>query len=125
MSFDKSEAARLGRIGEEKVAQFLKNRGYIIVKRNWRDRYGEIDIIAEKGNIVAFVEVKTRAENALVKGFEAIDLGKMERTRNAAVMFTKRMFGEYEPRIDAAEVTYRKNQDGTYTWELKYIKSAF
>jgi putative endonuclease len=54
------ERLRLGEEGEELAARFLEERGYRIVARRWRGAGREIDLIAEKGDIVAFVEVKTR-----------------------------------------------------------------
>ena len=126
MYCDKEKAALFGRLGEEKVAQFLRKQGYIIIKRNWRDkRYGEIDIIAEDEKNIVFVEVKTRAAYSIVSGAEAVDFGKMRRVRNAAMMFAKRLNSEKEIRIDVAEVTVYTNGDGSNKWELKYIKSAF
>lgn len=126
MYCDKEKAAIYGRIGEDKVAQFLRRQGYIIIKRNWRDkRYGEIDIIAEDDNHIVFVEVKTRAAYSMVSGAEAVDCGKMRRVRNAAFMFVKRLNTEKEMRIDVAEVTVYTSGDGSEKWELKYIKSAF
>ena len=126
MYHDKLKAAEHGRIGEEKVAQFLKSRGYIIIKRNWRDkRYGEIDIIAENDEYIVFVEVKTRAAYSLVSGNEAIDQYKMRRVMNAGIMFFKRLNSKKEVRFDVAEVTVYTSESGTERWELKYIKSAF
>lgn len=125
MSCDKGLAKALGKEGEEKVAQHLKSRGYIILKRNWRDRYGEIDIIAENDENIVFVEVKTRSEGAIVSGFEAIDIGKMRRTKNLAMMFVKRLNTDLEPRMDVAEVTVSKDKDGNKIWKLNYIKSAY
>ena len=49
----------VGNDGENRAALFLESRGYTIIARNWRTRSGEIDIIAEKDNILVFVEVKT------------------------------------------------------------------
>lgn len=49
----------VGRIGESVAAQFLERKGFTIINRNYRKPWGEIDIIAEKGSIVRFVEVKT------------------------------------------------------------------
>ena len=49
-----------GRAGEEAALQILQMRGYKILDRNFRSRYGEIDIVAQDGNILVFVEVKTR-----------------------------------------------------------------
>ncbi len=48
-----------GRIGESIAAQFLERKGFTILDRNYRKPWGEIDIIAEKGGVVRFVEVKT------------------------------------------------------------------
>ena len=126
MLSDKERAAQLGKKGEELVAAYLKSKGYIIVKRNWRDsRYGEIDIIAENSEYVVFVEVKTRTDGALVSGLEAVDEGKMRRTKNAALSFMRRLNTDLPPRIDVAEVTARLLPDGKYDWNMKYIKSAF
>lgn len=115
----------MGKEGEERVAEYLKSLGYIIVKRNWRDRYGEIDIIAENDEYIVFVEVKTRTENALVSGLEAITASKKRKIINTSQMFLNRMNTELKPRIDVAEVTVHKNQDGSYHWKLNYIKFAF
>ena len=49
-----------GRIGENAAADVLRAKGYRILKQNYRCRYGEIDIIAEKYGDMSFVEVKTR-----------------------------------------------------------------
>lgn len=125
MSWDREKSKKLGRIGEEKVAKYLKKHGYIILKRNWRDRYGEIDIIAENDENVVFVEVKTRSEGAIVSGFEAIDVGKMRRTKNMAQMFVKRLNTDLQPRMDVAEVEAFKNENGEEIWKLNYIKSAY
>lgn len=126
MYFDKGRAARLGCEGENRVAEYLRRKGYIIVKRNWRcGRYGEIDIIAEKGNIMTFVEVKTRTEGSIVSGIEAVDKGKLARTVNAAQIFMKRLESPLEPRIDVAEVTVLKNADGTDAFRLKYLKNVW
>lgn len=50
---------KIGQSGENKAAEFLINAGYTITERNFRTRYGEIDIIVEKEDVLVFVEVKT------------------------------------------------------------------
>ena len=50
---------RIGNLGEEKAASYLNENGYELVSRNFRTRSGEIDIIAKKGNVLVFFEVKT------------------------------------------------------------------
>lgn len=125
MSYKKECAAELGREGERRVAEYLRKNGYIIIKRNYRDRYGEIDIIAEKDNELIFVEVKTRTENARVSGFEAINPQKQMRLYKTAGLFIQRINADYVTRFDAAEVTVCRDDKGGNIWKLKYIKNAF
>jgi putative endonuclease len=54
----------LGRWGEAQAAEYLNQRGYIILERNVRTTYGEIDLVARQGTVLVFVEVKTRASTA-------------------------------------------------------------
>ncbi len=119
-------SAAVGKAGEDFVAQYLRSIGYIIIKRNWRDsRYGEIDIVAENQECIAFVEVKTRQKNSLVSGLEAVDFAKQQRTKNATQTFMKRLRTKLPPRIDVAEVTVIDEKDGLFKFELNYIKNAF
>ena len=126
MLSSKEKAAKLGRDGENAVAEYLRKNGYIILRRNWRDsRYGEVDIIAENRENIVFVEVKTRSENAYVSGLEAVDERKMRRIKNAASIFTRKLNTVLEPRIDVAEVLPQISEDGKRFWKINYIKSAF
>lgn len=124
MLSSKEYAAYIGRIGEDKTVEYLKSQGCIIIKRNWRDRYGELDIVADDGKNIIFVEVKTRSENSWVSGIDAMDIGKITRTKNAAIMFMKRLHTNLEPRIDVAEVIIKKLDDGTLKGTINYIKNA-
>lgn len=124
MLLSKEYAAYIGKLGEDKTVEFLKSQGCIIIKRNWRDRYGELDIVADDGKNIIFVEVKTRSENSWVSGIDAMDVGKITRTRNAAMMFMKRLRSTLPPRIDVAEVIIKKQEDGTLKGSINYIKNA-
>ena len=116
----------LGKAGEDFVAQYLKSQGYIIIKRNWRDsRYGELDIVAENRECIAFVEVKTRQKNSLVSGAEAVDLPKQQRTKNAAHNFMRKLRTKLPPRLDVAEVTVISEKDGVFQFKINYIENAF
>lgn len=55
----RSSTKIIGDDGEERACDFLKKNGYTVIKRNWRTRTGEIDIIAKSSNTIVFVEVKT------------------------------------------------------------------
>lgn len=119
-------SALVGKAGEDFVAQYLKSKGYIIIKRNWRDsRYGELDIVAENNECIAFVEVKTRQNNSLVSGVEAVDFAKQQRTKNAANSFMRRLRTKLPPRIDVAEVTIVEETNGVFQFGLNYIENAF
>ncbi len=124
-SNNNTAASALGKKGEDMVARYLKDNGYIILKQNWRDRFGEIDIIAENDDNIVFVEVKTRSENALVSGLEAVDSGKMHRIKNEAISFTKRLNTDLPPRIDVAEVTVKTDNNGKSVYSLNYIKNVY
>lgn len=119
-------SALIGKAGEDYVAQYLRSKGYIIIKRNWRDsRYGEIDIVAENSECIAFVEVKTRKKNSLVSGLEAVDYGKQQRTKNASQSFMRKLRTNLPPRLDVAEVILVSEKEGIFQFELNYIKNAF
>lgn len=124
MYSNKKKPSEIGKKGENLVAEYLKSKGFTVIKKNYKDRYGEVDIIAEDGDNLVFVEVKTRSENAIVSGLDAIDEKKKRLVKNEAVMFTKRLKTDLEPRVDVAEVTLSV-VDGKEVRKLKYIKNAY
>ncbi len=83
----RSEASAAGSRGEQAAADYLQRRhGFRIVTRNWRnprDEREEIDLVARDGDVLAFVEVKTRAAGALVPGYHAVDDRKKRVLRRA------------------------------------------
>ncbi|RNE58484.1 YraN family protein [Cryobacterium tepidiphilum] len=96
----------VGRHGEDWAAQFLTDAGYRLVERNWRCAQGEIDIIAEHGGDVVFVEVKTRSGVAFGHPFEAITAAKLARLRRlAAAWCAQAPVRPARIRIDAIAVT--------------------
>ncbi len=120
------QSAKIGQAGEEFVAEYLRKNGYIIIKRNWRDsRFGELDIVAENNECIAFVEVKTRSKNAMVSGAYAVDSNKQNRIRNASHTFMRRLRTKLPPRLDVAEVTLLNENNGKFQFEINYIKNAF
>jgi len=75
----------LGAAGEEAVARWYLDNGYRILARNWRCRQGELDVIAGKGDLLAFCEVKTRSSDAFGSPFEAVTAAKRARIRRLAM----------------------------------------
>ena len=74
----------LGQRGEQYAAQYLTDRQYVICARNWHCARGEIDLIAEKGNLLIFVEVRTRRGDRLGTPEESITPAKRARLIAAA-----------------------------------------
>ena len=81
-------AFRTGISAESRAAAFLIAKGFRILARRWRSPVGEIDIIARRRRILAFIEVKTRAE--LTVAGEAIGVRQRERIRRAASLYLAR-----------------------------------
>ncbi|MDR0196777.1 MAG: YraN family protein [Oscillospiraceae bacterium] len=82
-----------GDFGENAVCDYLFERGYEIIARNYRKKCGEIDIIATFGGIISFTEVKTRRRGGLTDGFDAITKEKQRR-----IVRTAKLFLEENPR---------------------------
>jgi len=77
----------LGKFGEDFACNYLKNKGYRIIKRNEKNRFGEIDIIVRKGDsTLVFVEVKTMREGEL-KPEDQMKRKKVENFRKSAEFF--------------------------------------
>jgi putative endonuclease len=74
----------LGMYGEQLACEFLIEKGYRILERNWRCRLGEIDIIAQTGKYTVFVEVKTRTSSRYGLAVEAVDRHKQSKLRRLA-----------------------------------------
>lgn len=86
----------IGNIGEALAEEALKNKGYYIIRRNFSCPYGEIDIIAVKNKVIAFVEVKTRTTSHYGTPGEAVDFRKQRHIRNAARYFLNQYKKPYE-----------------------------
>lgn len=65
MSDKKAHHLSVGELGESLACRFLENKGYLIIDRNWRTWWGEIDVVAKRKDKVLFVEVKTSAQDSL------------------------------------------------------------
>ena len=73
-----------GLSGEDGACQYLEQKGYKILRRNYRTYVGEIDIIASKGSTLSFIEVKTRSSELFGKPREAVTLAKQQKIRRSA-----------------------------------------
>ena len=73
-----------GKIGEDVAVKFLRRRGYKIIERNYRGSRYEVDIVAREGEVLSFIEVKTRAPGKSLSGAESINREKQRRIAQAA-----------------------------------------
>jgi putative endonuclease len=78
---------KTGRQGEGIALDYLKNEGYLIVERNYRCHLGEIDIIAKEGNIIVFVEVKSRRSGSFGEPQEAVGTKKQKKLSMIALFY--------------------------------------
>ncbi len=92
-----------GDYGENKAAAYLKRKGYKILERNYRTRFGEIDIIARKKDVVAFVEVKARSNDDFGTPDEAVDFRRQCRMCRTAKFYMMNK-DETSVRFDVIEV---------------------
>jgi putative endonuclease len=86
-----------GAWGEELALRYLMQRGYVLIERNYRTRYGELDLILRQGNTLVFVEVKMRRGTGFGHPLEAVTPRKRASIRALAV----RYLSEKKPRFDA------------------------
>ena len=68
-----------GKAAEKAAENFLQRQGYNIITKNYRSRYGEIDIIAEDSGVLCFVEVKSRAYNYFGTPEEKVNIKKQKK----------------------------------------------
>jgi conserved hypothetical protein TIGR00252 len=114
----------LGDWGEDRAALYLQLRGYRILARNFRCRQGEIDIVARKDDIVAFVEVKLRKNADYGEAREFVTYSKQRRILSAANLWLMRNNCELQPRFDVIEI-YAPDGAGTRRPEIHHLVNAF
>lgn len=119
-----NDKVRKGKLGEDYTVQYLERNGYRIVTRNYRKRCGEIDIVAVKDGIIAFVEVKTRKYRSLVSGVEAVGYKKKGKIIATADCYLYENGLEYQPRYDIADVMV-SNTENPYVIAFNYYEDAF
>lgn len=125
MSGSRTPAQKAGKAGEDYTAGWLVRQGYQILARNWRCRTGEVDIIARKGDVVAFVEVKARRPGAMTSPLEAIDQAKRRKLLRTARVWLLATGSTLRPRMDVAAVTLEHCDGRELVRGFDYYESAF
>ncbi|MCB6365479.1 YraN family protein [Intestinibacillus massiliensis] len=112
-----------GRRGEEAAAAYLGRRGYTVLARNFRVREGEIDLVAQRDGVLAFVEVKTRADSRFAEAREFVTPQKQRRLLLAATQYLAAHPCALQPRFDVAEVYWPAG--AAEPSEIRYWENAF
>lgn len=118
------DRALMGKFGEDRICNYLIKKGYTITCRNYFSRFGEVDIIAENNDVIAFVEVKTRTTNCMVSGIEAVTKSKQKKIIKTAQDYLIKHSCEKQPRFDIAQVEIKLNEDKKLC-RIQYIDNAF
>jgi len=134
----KSNSSTFGRVGEKTVSDYLEKRGYRVIAENYVSNGYEIDIVAFKRGVLAFVEVKTRSNLSFGEPKDAVNFEKMKRIKKASEglvaeqikwgkipvysrLFHKRILRKVKKySYDIAEVLFDGN-----TFKVNYIENAF
>ncbi len=107
---------KLGKKGERRARRYLKRKGWKIVERNFKNPFGEVDIIARKGDVLAFTEVKTRLTDTFGAPSEAVTPARQRRYIQAAKFYFAGREIDCTVRFDIIEVFKDK---------INHIENAF
>lgn len=114
----------LGAWGEAKSAEYLRKNGYNILAMNYHSRYGEIDVIAKKKNIISFVEVKLRKNDDFAAAGEFVSLHKQEKIILTAQLYLQEQNNpKLQPRFDVIEIYAPEGVSDNF--KLNHIENAF
>ena len=119
-----AESRRRGAWGEDLAAEYLEGKGSRITARGWRCRFGELDIVAEGGGFLCFVEVKLRRSDRYGGGAEYVDWRKQRKLRLTAELYLQARPTDLQPRFDVIEVR-SPNGLGTKAPIIRHIEGAF
>ena len=112
----------LGDYGEDMAADYLQGRGYYVIERNFKNKLGEVDIIAKDKGTLCFIEVKTRESEEFGSPFEYVTPAKQKQIAKMAISyFQLKDLDDVRARFDVVAVTLDKDS----SQQIKLMKNAF
>ena len=112
---------RAGDRGEDLALWYLTQRGYTLLERNYRTRYGEIDLILRRGPVLVFVEVKLRRGTGFGDPVEAVTLRKQARIRACAEHYLSSEEPDFEEaRFDVVGILLSGS-----SYQVSHLRDAF
>ena len=116
----KLENIEKGKLGEKIAKDYLILNGYKIIETNYKNKIGEIDIIALDGDVLTFIEVKSRTTSSYGYPYEAVNFKKQKKIMNVSMIYIKhKKLSDIQLRYDIIEVYLTK------TDKINHIKDAF
>ncbi len=117
-------SALIGKWGEAKASEYLRSKGYKIEAINYHSRFGEIDIVASKKKILAFVEVKLRKNSSHGAPLEFVTYSKQNKIRLTAEVYLQEKGDlKLQPRFDVIEIYAPFGISDDFT--INHIENAF
>lgn len=110
-----------GSDGEVAALQYLLQQRYYLIKRNWRYKHLEVDLIMKDGMQLVFVEVKTRSGSDFGLPYEAVTWQKQRKLSQAATIYIRQHRYEGEIRFDIVSILVNKDKK----YNIRHIKDAF
>ena len=120
---NKPSTLSLGKFGESAAEEFLKNQGIKIIARNFRSKFGEIDLIGQEHETAVFFEVKTRKTLYFGKPYEAVNRYKITKIKKTIDFFLLKnpKYKNKKLRIDVLSLVLDKDQN---LKEIKHFKNV-
>ncbi len=112
----------LGSYGEALARRYLQQQGYRILEENFRNKMGEIDLIAQEGKTICFIEVKTRQSLAQGQPYEAVTPWKIRKLSQMAASYLKYKYDSLDlpARFDVISILGNAS-----VYSIEHIKNAF
>ena len=115
-----AEHNELGKKGEVLAIQFLQKNGYAIIEKNYRYLKAEVDIIAQKGNVLAAIEVKTRSSIEFGDPQDFVNPKKIKLLISAIDYYVNEKDLDVEVRFDIIAIVKQQS-----TFQIEHLKDAF
>jgi len=116
----KSLNRETGKLGEDLAAKYLQQLGYLILERNFKTKFGEIDLIAQKNHFLIFVEVKYRSSLFFGYPYEAVNKRKLYRLKRLVDFYYLLYKPKLSPKIEILSI-WKENEEIKY----KLIQGIF
>jgi len=110
----------LGAIGEKIACNFLLEKGYTVLHKNWRHKRDELDLVTRFDDLLVFIEVKTRINSYMGSPVEAVTKGKQQRLIRAAQAYIETYDIDLEVRFDIIGIIKNQQQE-----EIIHVENAF